>query len=174
MRKIVAKYMFKRLAVINNSNRQRAVVNLNEAETVGILCFAGSDQTVPTLKELVKYLKEKNIVPKVLVYVNQKKVPAKYKSDLVFDYFCSKNCNWYGKPKGPIVNRFTETPFSILIDLTLKDRSALKFVASMSMAKLKVGITGNQSADLMIDVSQNKTLVYLIEELKHYLNLINK
>lgn len=174
MKKIVAKYMFKRLAKNIDSNRERAVVNLSEAQSVGILFFDNNAQTKQQVEELIAYLKQRNIKAKALGYVNQKELDDKHKSNQTYTYFSNKDCNWYGKPKGPVITKFVKTPFSILIDLTLKERSALKFISGMSMAKLKVGVAHNQSADLMIDISKNKTLAYFIEELKHYLNLINK
>ena len=165
--------MYKRLSGINDNSRQRAVVNLNKAQSVGILFFA-NDKNLPQVKSLVQYLKDRKIETKALGYVNQKELGDKHKADLTFDYFCNKDCNWYGKPKGQVIQNFTRTPFNILIDLTLKERPALKFVAGMSFAKLKVGASNNVAADLIIDIKKQKTLEYYIEELKHYLNLINK
>jgi len=165
--------MLKRLTAKTNNQRQRAVVNLKQAQTVGILFLANKQAQLKEVKELVNYLKDFGIQAKVLGYVSQKDLETWHKTDLVFDYYTQKNCNWYGRPKGTAVEHFIQEPFDFLIDLSLRERPALKFVSSMSMAKLKVGVAQLGTADLMIDIGKKGEVEYFIKELKHYLNLIN-
>lgn len=165
--------MLKRLTAKTNNQRQRAVVNLKQAQTVGILFLANKQVQVKQVKELVDYLKSFGIQAKALGYAPQKDLDNWHKTNLIFDYYTQKQCNWYGRPKGTAVDHFTQEPFDFLIDLSLRERPALKFVSSMSMAKLKVGIAQLGTADLMIDIGKKGDLDYFIKELKHYLNLIN-
>ncbi|MCB0410113.1 MAG: hypothetical protein KDD29_07825, partial [Flavobacteriales bacterium] len=78
-------------------------------------------------------------------------------------------------PTGTDVTNFIEKPFSILIDLNTEDCFPLEYISTLSKAKFKVGANGNyrdEECDLTIDISQNKSLDYLIIQIKHYLKMI--
>ncbi|MCB0804075.1 MAG: hypothetical protein KDB74_13335, partial [Flavobacteriales bacterium] len=64
----------------------------------------------------------------------------------------------------------------LMIDLNLKANFSLKVLSSLSNAKFKVGPNhqyGNETFDLTLDI-QEQRLDYLIEQMKVYLNMINK
>ena len=54
-----------------------------------------------------------------LGYVNEKDKSFEHMSSLHFDFFSNQELNWYGKPRGMIIENFLKEEYDILIDLTL-------------------------------------------------------
>ena len=90
--------------------------------------------------------------------------------------FGRKQTNWLGFPQSTQIAGFENTPFDLLIDLTIRKRFPLQVVLGLSQAKFKAGYcTGMHNFyDLSIDIHQNPDPLFLVEQLKKYLNQINK
>jgi len=110
----------------------------------------------------------------VLGYVNDKQVPDHYLLRTGFNFFCMKDLNWFQRPVRPFALDFSNRNFDILFDLTLEEKFPLKYLSGLSPAAYKIGIfkeTGDH--DLMIELQEEKTVPYLVEQVKHYLSLIH-
>ncbi len=90
------------------------------------------------------------------------------------NFYCKTDLNWYYKPKNKIIAQFVNHEFDILFDLSLKDYFTVNYTGSLSKASFKIGIQKeNTYQDLTIDINKNKSIDYLIEQIKHYLNIIH-
>jgi hypothetical protein len=156
--------------------RERGIYNFDTAKTCGIIFNASSQETYDKAKQFIDFLKTKNINVVAIGFVDSKEVKDFYRETIHFKFFSRKNINWYGKPKNENVDDFINKKFDLLIDLSLENDFPLEYIAAMSMAKFKVGrFTSDQGDyDFMIDINKNKTHDFLIEQIRHYLENLNK
>lgn len=156
--------------------RNRGVYNLDTAKTIGVIFNGTNQQTYEIARSFIKYLMAGEIKVEALGFVNSKEVLDFYSYQTGVSFFSKKNLNWYNKPKNPVIDEFIAKDFDILLDLTIETDFPIKYIVSLSKAKFKVGrlIEGADYLDFMIDISKNKKHIYLVEQINHYLSLINK
>ena len=173
---LIGNYLLKK--EMSKQHRQVVVSNLGTANKVGIIYYAEDEGTYKVVKEFVKSLREEGIRKiRAIGYVDKKEVPEHFPVKLEFDYFSKKDMNWYQKPSGVVVDNFLQEDFDILIDLSVDDHYPLKYLLARSKAKFKVGKQNegkNAIFDMRIELEQVKSLRFLITQLSHYLNIINK
>ncbi len=147
--------------------------NFNTAHKAGILFLCQNEEDFQAVKEFKKYLEEKNITTSVLGYINEDKIPDHFLLRTGISFFCLGNLDWYFRPANQYIKDFIDDNFNILFDFSLKDQFPVHWVSSLSSAEYKIGrLTAREDFDLMIDVKQNKHLDYFVNQVKHYLNLI--
>lgn len=152
-------------------------MNMNDAKTIGILFDATNAEDFELVKRYVVYLRDMRKKVKAIGYFNLKDVPQLTYSKLEYDFFAHKQLNWQMKPFDPFIKNFIEEEMDILIDLNIAEHLPLKYIASLSHARFKVGKTQQNSADiydLTIDQPGDKTLKYFMRQVDTYLLMINK
>ncbi len=157
--------------------RERNIVNLDNARTVGIIYILKDEHTYNQITRFVKFLQDKQISTKAIGYFDGNIKPIYAIEKLSLDFYNRKDINWYGKPSGNYVNDFLKQEFDILIDLTLSDSYPTKYLAALSVAKFKVGKGGKDKDkifDFMIKLNNDTTLDEFISLLTLYLEIINK
>jgi hypothetical protein len=171
---VTGNYYLKR--ELPKGKRNKQLVNLNTAKKVGIVYQLDNDETYRLINNLVNFLQDKNIKVKALGYVKDKYLTQKYLPKMTYDFFYSKNLNWYNKPCGIYVKEFLNENFDIFIDLSLEEIYPIKYISGRTNAKLKVGRfdeNNKEILDLMFGVDDKTDLEKFIGEITHYLTLIN-
>jgi hypothetical protein len=154
-------------------NRHRKIYNFSTAQKAGIIFSCQNEEDFQAVKEFKKYLEEKNIDTYVLGFINDKKIPDHLLLRTGFNFFCLKNLDWYYRPANGYIHDFILKNFNILFDFSVNDHFPVHYISLLSPAEYKVGrLTGTDQYDLMIDIKQNKHLPFFIEQVKHYINLI--
>lgn len=151
--------------------------NFYSARTVGILFDAASPEDYELVKRYVVYLREHAKKVKVIGYFSAKQIPALTYSKLEYDFFSSKEINWFGKPASHIIDNFIDEEFDLLIDLNIHDHFPLKYISAMSKAKFKVGKYKEKDEsifDMMIDADNTQTLKYFLRQVDIYIDMMNK
>ncbi len=161
---------------LKNLQRIKRVYNFTTARKIGILFDGTKQEDFDTIMEFYKFLKEKYINTHVLGYVQAKDLPDKYLFKKDFNFILKKDLNWFYKPVSEEVEKFITTSFDILIDFSLQKNFPCKYIIALSQAHLKVGrYTGTEEFyDLMIHIDKGKRIDYFIEQVKHYLEVINR
>ena len=157
-------------------NRKVKAFGIEKASKIGVLYDATNRAEADVVKKFVQYLKEERKEVESLGYINAKDSSELVKPYLSFSFFDNNDLSKTLCPKSESVTKFLNTPYSILIDLTLKDTFPLAYISELSTAKFKVGANGNyrdDACDMVIDIDSDKRLEYLIIQLKHYLQLIH-
>jgi len=160
-----------------SAERQQVPVGLNDAKTCAILYRADDAEQDELVKKYVKYLRDYKLTVKALGYFDLPKMPDGVNPKLEYDYFTKKDLNLLLQPGGKIVANFIEEPYDILIDTSITAFFPFKHIVSLSQAKFKVGrkeLDYSDCFDLMIKVEEGKDLRYLLRNIDHYLNIINK
>ena len=158
--------------------RKITVCNIEKANSIGILYKVENEKNYQGIKDYVKWLKEEGVKQVLaLGYVEQKELPSYLQHQLSFDFFSSQDLNWYMKPTGNTIANFVTTDYDILIDLSHEECFPVKYALGKSRAKFKVGKYSKKKEplyDMMIDVKEVKSLRFLVEQITHYLTIINK
>jgi hypothetical protein len=158
------------------STRTKKVTNLGDAKNIGIIYDATLLENHNIVREFVRQLREEKKIVKALGFVDTKEARDFQVAKLEFDFFLKPDLNWYYMPNHHVVDNFCNEPYDILIDLTVEKVLPQLFVLTWSKAKSKVG-RQDQSLeniyDIMINVDKKPDLKYLIQQVKHYLTIIN-
>jgi hypothetical protein len=151
--------------------------NFNEIKTVGILVDATNAEDFELVKRYVVYLREHRKKVKVIGFFTTKEIPQMAYSKLEYDFFSTKELNWFGKPASAIIQNFENEEFDLLIDLNIHDHFPLKYISAFSKANFKVGKYNEEELDryeMMIDADNTKTLKYFLRQVDVYINMLNK
>jgi hypothetical protein len=159
---------------LKSLKRQVKVHNFNTAKTAGIIFNSPDEKSFEAIKQFLSFLSQYELKVIALGYIPSKKIPENFLMRKGVNFYCKTDLNWYYKPKNELVDQFIEQEFDILFDLSIKDYFTVNYVGSLSKAVFKIGKqSDNAYQDLTIDIKENKTVEYLIEQIKHYLNIIN-
>lgn len=158
------------------SVRKKQFINLDNAKNIGIISNNQNEKSNDVIKEFVNFLSQKNIQVYVVEFINKKIKNDNYLKKKGFNFFSLKDINWYYKPKSIIVDEFINNDFDILIDLSLNNNCfPIQYINALSKAKFKVGkfYESPNYYDFMINIDTNNDLKFFIEQIKHYLTMIN-
>ncbi len=153
------------------------MVNLAHAKSIGILYPLFTLPDYNDVELFVTSLQKEHKDVKALGYLQHKELVNRFLPKLSYDFFSQQELNWYHKPINTKVNDFIHTEYDLLIDLTLEDNLPLKFIAGLSRARCKVGRyneKNNRYYDLMIKVDGPQRLPEFIEQIRHYLTIIQQ
>ncbi len=161
----------------NPRERKPNRFDFNAIKTVGILFDATQPEDFELLKRYVLYLREHRKRVKVIGFFNTKHIPDMAFSKLEYDFFSTKELNWFGKPSSVIIQNFIDEEYDLLIDLNINDHFPLKYISALSKANFKVGKfseMGVENYDMMIDSDNTKTLKYFLRQVDLYVTMLNK
>jgi hypothetical protein len=159
-----------------NQTRQKTVHNFESANSIGLLFDGTNEEHFESVQEfygkLIRYVK----TVKVLGFSRANDLPNQYLFKKNFTFYQKKDLNWYHKPINPDVDTFINRKFDILIDLTMNRDFHYQYIVANNPSRFKVGRNGddNKLYDLMINLKDNDSIDYFIEQIYHYLNIINK
>lgn len=155
-------------------NRKVQVHNFDSAKTAGILFNSPDEKSFEAIKQFLSFLTQKDLKVIALGYIPSKKVDEKFLMRKGINFYSKADLNWYYKPKNEIIDQFINQDFDILFDLSTLDYFTIKYVGSLSKASFKIGKqSDNIYNDLTIDIASNNSVNYLIEQIKHYINILN-
>ena len=151
-------------------------MGLDSARSIGIIFNAKDERTFKLIREFSDKLRGGGLRKvQALGYVPKGEVASFLQSSQDFDFFTREDFNWYYKPQGRKVVEFMSEPFDILIDLRINKFTSLLYIVGLSRAHFKVGCFGKNYEDfydLMIDVEANPDVAYFIEQIQHYLKML--
>ncbi len=170
----VGKWVFQRELRINK--RTKEVCNLSSAKSIGVLYDATTEEGIKSIQPFISYFFNLKKDVKALGYVNSKDLSYYHIPKLQYDFFYKKDLNWYYKPQNYLIDNFVKKEYDILINLCDSSVIPIKYLVASSIAHFKIGIyqENYEIYDLMISLKEDKSLEKLMEEIKHYINLINK
>jgi len=157
--------------------RNRAIMNIDSANTIGILYYANNPVEVELMKKYIHTLRDMKKEVRSLGFLDVREVPLGLNGSVKHQYFSLKELNWYGKPSSQFIHNFVNEEFDILFDFGIPSQLPIMFLTSMSRAKCKVGRYLEKYAelyDVMIEADENKKLDYVITITHDYMMLLNK
>jgi hypothetical protein len=169
---------------ISSLVRNKKLVNINSAGSVGILFELTDELVYYSIQKYFQKLQEKKIKVKALGYASNKLVTNQFLPVLSFDFFDSRQLNWFYIPKATCVQDFIETDFDICINIASENVFPLKFIAGMSRSRLKVGAYEKEMPgqkykelaaiyDIMLLSGENHDQIAFLEQIHEYLTILN-
>lgn len=174
IRSLVGRYHFRKDQA--RSNRYRTLNNLRDARRIGILYSLDEVEDYDVVADFVTRLQHDHKEVKALGFVKNKNLVSRFLPKLAFDFFSAKDVNLFYKPVDSKVRDFINQDFDLLIDLSTRETLPLQYIAGCSLAHCRVGkFTEENSAcyDLMIDVGSQVPVRDFIDQIIHYLTIIN-
>jgi hypothetical protein len=159
-----------------NLQRDKQVYNFKSARSAVILFDALIPDSFREIKEFSKYIREQNIQCKVYGYLHQKEVPHEMLLWSNFEFLTKNNLNWLGKPRGEIAENYFKSEPDILFVFAFEEMLALDYLTELSRARFKVGCYTEEpnDYDLMINPAKGQCDIhFFIEQVKHYINMLN-
>ncbi|MFW5792704.1 MAG: DUF6913 domain-containing protein [Bacteroidota bacterium] len=169
----VKEFCFKRQR--KKLKRDRKLVNLADAENIGILYDASNEDDYIYITKLVRDLQVEHKKVKTIGFIRQKKMPSYGFPKLTFEFCNKKDFKWNFNPKQQVIKEFIEFPFDILIDLTPSDIFQMKYLSALSKAGLIIGRYDEQWKDyydILIKEKNNCKLEEMVNHYFHYLKML--
>ena len=155
-------------------NRNKRIHNFTTAGTAGIIFNCCNEEEFNAVKEFREFLESESIKTDVIGYVSAKEIPDHYLLRTGYNFFCQKDLTWYYKPDIPFAEEFMRKEFDILFDLSLKEFFPLNYILKISPAAYKIGpFRELEPYDLMIDIKEERTVSFLISQIRHYLSILH-
>ena len=155
--------------------RNPRTLSFDEAKRIGIVYEATEEKNYELVKNLVKDLRDQKKDVLALGYVDLKELPAMRFAKLGLDFFTKKDLTWYMKPNHPMVSKFIQQDFDILINLDIEKCFPVNYVAALTKANFKIGRYDKKNShfcDFLIKTDENTSLKQFIEHVNHYLRFI--
>jgi hypothetical protein len=120
-------------------------------------------------KFLYDYFKTPHLLVRYLCFTYDKEVKD---SNMI----TPKDINWLGYPKVDQFQKFLQTEFDLLLNISVTPNFPLQVMTALSMAKLKMGWDNENKGlfDISIDISNNPDPMFLAEQQIFYLKQFNK
>lgn len=174
IRSSIGNYYFRK--ELEKTARSRKLTNLRVARHIGLLYELNEPEDYDVIAAFVASLQQDHKEVKALGFVRNRILENRFLPKLAFDFFSEKDLNWHYKPGNLKVTDFISTDFDLLIDLSLAENLPLRYIAGLSAAKCRIGPLEEKHKecyDLMLGVRKGATLKNHIEEITHYLTIIN-
>lgn len=165
----LAKFVLKNK--LKSLKRNKQLVNLEEAKTIGVVYVVSSERTFKIIKELIKTLSGPQRQVLIIGYVNRKEIPSYCVAANSGYYFNKNELNWLGIPKNDYLKKFIDQDIDILIDLSQDDIFVLDYITSLSKAKFKIGQYTEEYTnrfDFMIKAQKDISFESFIDQILHY------
>lgn len=157
--------------------RKVAIRNLNSIKSIGIVWDASKQEDFPVLVRFYQNMMERNTAVTILGYFPGAVLPDKYTALRYFTCIKKPELDFFFTPKSKDADTFIQQNFDMLIDINFEKVFPLFYVTTLSNASLKVGLTCPDAEtapfDLMIDIRKPVNVGKYLDEVIHYLNVIN-
>lgn len=160
---------------LKKSNRQRKLVNINLAASLGVIYHVKNERQFKLLNTFVKELTTNRRKVLLVGYVDDISLPDYCVVAGPGYYFTNQDLNWLKIPKNDFILKFIEKEFDILLDLTMDDNFTTNYIISLSKARLKAGQqikVKEPILDVMINMDNSPSINEFIDQLLHYLTLL--
>jgi len=161
----------------NRSERKKGnkKVSYSNVQHIGIIFNASDYRIVDEVKAVVKDLTADGKSVKAIGYVDLTKATEQPMTTLRFDFFTSKDLDFFFVPKAMVCANFMEMEFDVLIELNYDNDLPINYLASCSKAFIKAGsnISGTTNYDLRIELKRKESPKYVLEQIIRYLKMMN-
>ena len=161
---------------ISRTRRKASYNNIEQVKNIGIVWDASSTEEFTYLSKFHQRMSENKAEVNILGYFSGNSLPNQYTAIRYLSIIKKEELNFFYKPVSSEINTFINKSFDVLIDLNFKKILPLKYISSLSNARLKVGLfeseTGNATFDLMMDIKTPVNVEEYLKQVIHYLEMI--
>ena len=164
--------------------RKKKLIHIDSAVSVAILFELTDESVYYSVQKYLQKLQEKKVKVKAIGYTNNKQASNHFLPVLAFDILNDKQTNWFKVPKAQSVQDFIQMDFDVCINLASENIFPLKYIAALSISRLKVGAYHNEMGeakykelgiiyDIMMMVEENHDQIEFLNQVHDYLTILN-
>lgn len=149
--------------------RQKSFVSWDDANKI-VLLISYTDLNRNFLTSALELMEGKDV--HIWCFKDGKELP-KLDNDLV-TLFNGKSISFFQKPNKIIINKYWAQEVDLLLDLTTQEVLPLKFLAGISKAPCRCGLTKDDFDiyDFKMDMNGKVAPIDLLQQILHYLKMI--
>ena len=163
---------------VSRIKRTRFRGNIFSAKKIALVWDADRIDEFQVLSQFHQKMSDRNIDLHIIGYYPGKELPDKLTAVRYLTCLKQQDINFTYRPVSYETSKFISASFDILIDANFKNLFPLEYISTLSNAGFKVGIFDNKYEqppfDLMIEVRKNSDMNNYLEQVVHYLEMINK
>jgi len=153
--------------------RAKAFHNFNSAKMVGIIFNAEDENSFLSSIEFIKYLQNLDIKVKALGFLKNKEKAEHFPYFKGVKFAAYSEISLWKTLKNDEVNRFVNTSFDILIDISQKDYFAVKLIIALSKSKMKISRFREEYLyDIQLKIGSDKPVDFVAKQIVYYLSNI--
>ncbi|MDR3366596.1 MAG: hypothetical protein LBO71_06485 [Prevotellaceae bacterium] len=172
---------FRKYAIVSRKKRLVRVKRFHSfdtAKTVGIVFKVEDGMVPPEVFAMRSFLLKKKVKCAAIGYCDSKTLPEELAHVASLDLFTKQELNWYGRPVAENVNKFLQGSYDIVIDFCRDGERypyPLKYIVSTVQASMIIGgvLYPRCPYDLVVDAQQVCDTSGYVEQVKHYISIIN-
>jgi hypothetical protein len=170
---------FRRYAIVSKQKRlvrNKRFHSFETAKTVGLVFKVEKNALPPEVLSTMKFLTNKRINCSLIGYYDGEVLPESIINSSQMSVFTKKELSWYGRPIADDVTRFLQSGYDIVIDFCRQPEVyPIQYIVSTVQASMIIGgvLYAHCPYDLIIDAQQICTPEKYVEQIKHYLSIIN-
>ncbi|MGA1978029.1 MAG: hypothetical protein ABSG89_09275 [Bacteroidales bacterium] len=159
------------------NSRKVSFSNLSNVRSIGVVWDASKTHDFSCLSRFFQKMHDRNIDVKILGYYKGKELPDQYTAIRYLTCIRNNDIDLFYIPDSADTESFIKTRFDVLIDINFDKLLPLKYISSLSRSGFKVGLFDSepteQNFDLMLELKKPVMLDNYLDEIIHYLELIN-
>jgi len=149
----------------------QVVLPINQSYDIGVLFHYENVEELQTVLAFSNWLNKRDRTVQILCYCPLKK----YQEPGQIHLITPKDVNWLSIPKQKEVFDFCNAKFDLLINMDQKSQKTLEFIASISKAAFKLGLSSSffQVYDVLLELPMDNASKK-IEEIKKLVQYISQ
>ncbi len=159
---------------LSKLNRQTKIQNFTTAKVVGFIFDARNIDTYKASVNFMDFVNKQgaDVNGLGIVDTTEQKEALPYKGNV--NYLSLDTLNWYGKPQSEPVSDLLRVKFDILVDISMSDMFAIRYIFATSNSIFKITNLGSKAkyADFVIEINNNETVENFTKHIIHYLDSI--
>jgi ABC-type uncharacterized transport system substrate-binding protein len=150
-------------------------VSFSNTQNIGIIFNASNYKVVDEVKSVVKDLTAEGKSVKAIGFVDLTLATEQPMTTLRFDFFTSKDLDFFFVPKAMVCSNFMEMEFDVLIELNYDNDLPINYLAACSKAFIKAGsnISGTTNYDLRIELKKKESPKFVLDQIIRYLKMMD-
>jgi hypothetical protein len=161
---------------VSKTKRKASYKNIELVKNIGIVWDASSTDEFTFLSKFHQRMAENKAEVNILGYFSGNNLPNQYTAIRYLSIIKKEELSFFYQPASSEISTFVNKNFDVLIDLNFKKLLPLKYISSLSNARLKVGLfeseTGNTAFDLMMDIKNPVNVEDYLNQVVRYLEMI--
>jgi hypothetical protein len=150
--------------------------NFSQVKSIGVVWDASRPVEFASLTKFHQNMHELKIGVKIIGYYPGKNLPDKYTAIRYLTCIRKDEINTFYCPVSSETKKFINNPFDILIDINFEKLFPLKYVATLSNARFKIGLFDHETADtpfdMMMEIKNPVDIGIYLSQIIYYLEMI--
>ena len=161
---------------LRKTYRNKKFNNLRNSHKIGIIWDGSYQESFGEINSFYQKMKANGIQVDIICYYPGDILPDQYTALRYLKCFKRTDLNFFYIPKLDELEDFIGTPYEVLIDINFKNRFPLYYITALSKAEFKIGASksiDHEALDMTLELNDNSDIRYYLEQVEHYLNMIN-